>query len=284
VSGRRLVPVAATVLVIGVLVGGVVSSLAPDAAAASPDGTFRVVQWNVRQAVGEEGRVDPEVVSAAIEAVSIEAGGRTVVVLNEVARGWPLSGQLDLAAWMSYRLGMHLVWGPASGSQFGNLVLTRFPVADHEVVGLTKAGDYQGRSVVEAVLDLGGGRTVYVLGTHLQHRNGEEEHAVRLQEIDEILAHWAGAPATMLVGDLNPKQGDPEDGYPPRVPGEFEEIARLLAAGFTTAANLEACDPPTSNDNCSDYILSGPGLTQTAFVVGQNFGDHRMLVADVVGQ
>jgi endonuclease/exonuclease/phosphatase family metal-dependent hydrolase len=183
---------------------------------------------------------------------------------------------------MSYRLGMQMVWGSAAGPQFGNLVLSRFPVADSEVTTLTKAGNYQGRSLTEAVLDLGGGRTVSVLATHLQHRNGEKEHGVRLTEIDEILAHWAGAPGTMLVGDLNPKQGDAADGYPPRVPGEFEEIVKLLDAGFTTAQNLASCDPPTSNDNCSDYILAGPGLAQTHFVVGDDFGDHRMLTADVV--
>jgi endonuclease/exonuclease/phosphatase family metal-dependent hydrolase len=274
---------AGALLVIGALVGAVVAGLAPEVAAESPDGTFRVVQWNVRQAVGEDGRVDPEVVAAAIERAGIEAEGRAVVVLNEVARGWPLSGQLDLATWMSYRLGMHLVWGPAAGPQFGNLVLSRFPVAGSEVVALTRAGDYQGRSLVDAVFDLGGGRTVSVLATHLQHRNDAEAHRVRLVEIDEILAYWDGAPATMLVGDLNPRQGDAADGYPPRVPGEFEEIAGLLAAGFTTAGNLEACDPPTSNDNCSDYILAGPGLAETSFIVGDNFGDHRMLVADVTG-
>jgi endonuclease/exonuclease/phosphatase family metal-dependent hydrolase len=104
-----------------------------------------------------------------------------------------------------------------------------------------------------------------------------------MKEIDEILAHWNGAFSTVLVGDLNPKQGDPPE-YPPRVPGQFEEIARLLAAGFTTAQNLEACEPPTSNDNCSDYILVGPGLSQASFQVGPNFGDHQMLVAEVTGQ
>ena len=282
VSIRWVVVSAAAALVIGAVVGVVVSGLAPEVAAESPGGTFRVVQWNIRQAVGEDGRVDPEVTASAIEMVTIAAEGRTVVVLNEVARGWPLSGQLDLATWMSYRLGMHLVWGSAAGPQFGNLVLSRFPVAGSDVVALTHAGDLQGRSMVDAVLDLGGGRTISVLATHLQHRNGVEEHAARLQEIEEILAHWDGAAATMLVGDLNPKQGDAADGYPPRVPGDFEEIARLLAAGFTTAANLEACDPPTSNDNCSDYILAGPGLTETSFTVGDNFGDHRMLVAEVI--
>ena len=139
-----------------------------------------------------------------------------------------------------------------------------------------------GRSLVSAVLERGEGETVEVLATHLQHRNDPASMEARLEEIDRILEHWDEAPTTVLVGDLNPKQGDPPE-YPVRRPGEFEEIAILLEAGFTTAANLEACDPPTSNDNCSDYILVGPDLTQESLAVADLFGDHRMIVADITG-
>lgn len=86
----------------------------------------------------------------------------------------------------------------------------------------------------------------------------------------------------MLAGHLNSKQGDPPQ-YPMRRSGEFGEIAVLLEAGFTTAANLEACDPPASHDNCRDYVMADPGLTQESFVVADLFGDRRMLVAEVGG-
>jgi endonuclease/exonuclease/phosphatase family metal-dependent hydrolase len=183
---------------------------------------------------------------------------------------------------MSRRLGLHAVWGGAASPQAGNLVLSRFPVLASEVVTLPKAGNSMGRSFVFARLDRGGGETLDVLATHLQHRNDPASMEARLEEIDRILAYWDGAPATVLAGDLNPKQGDPPE-YPVRRPGEFEEIAALLEAGFTTAANLDACSPPTSNDNCSDYILVGPDLTEASYTVADPYGDHRMLVADVTG-
>ena len=118
------------------------------------------------------------------------------------------------------------------------------------------------------MLDLGGGRTISVLATHLQHRNGDEEHAARLKEIDEILAHWDGAVSTMLVGDLNPKQGDPARATRPGCRGSSRRSPGCSRPGSPRPSNLEACEPPTSNDNCSDYILVGPGLTQTSFPVG----------------
>ncbi|MBP1632939.1 MAG: endonuclease/exonuclease/phosphatase [Acidobacteria bacterium] len=271
--------VGGAMLVAGVLVGVSLAATSPSpAAVAAPDDSVRVLQWNVRYGVDEDGQLDPEAIADAIEA----RGEVDVVVLNEVARGWPLSGQLDLAAWMSRRLGLNAVWGAAAGRQAGNLVLTRYPVVASEVVALPKAGRSMGRSFVSATLDRGGDEALNLLATHLQHRNDPASMEARLAEIADLLEYWDGALSTVLAGDLNPRQGDPPE-YPVRRPGEFEEIALLLEEGFTTAANLEACDPPTSNDNCSDYILAGPGLTQESLVVAGLFADHRMLVADVGG-
>lgn len=271
---------AVVLLAAGVLTGALVAALAPDVTAESPTGEFRVVQWNVHQGIDDDGRLDPAAVAAVLDRVNREAQGRLVVVLNEVGRGWPLSGQLDLATWMSYRLGMRMAWGAASGPEFGNLVLTRFRIEASQVVTLTHWDDYQGRSLLDVTVDLGFGRAVSVLGTHLQHRNTPEAQAARMTEIGEILGHWAGAPATVLAGDLNPMQGEPGQG--PRVPGEFVEIATLLEAGFTTAGNLEECDPPTSNENCSDFILVSGDLTMRSLDVGVGFADHRILVAEVL--
>ncbi len=245
---------------------------------AAPDDSVRVLQWNVRYGVDEDGQLDPEAIADAIEA----QGDVDVIVLNEVGRGWPLSGQLDLAAWMSRRLGLNAVWGEAASQQAGNLLLSRYQIVTSEIVTLPKAGRSMGRSLVCAELNRGGDETLEVLATHLQHRNDPASMEARLEEVGRILEYWDGAPATVLAGDLNPKQGDPPE-YPVRRPGEFEEIARLLEAGFTTAANLEACDPPTSNNNCSDYILVSPDLTEQSLTVADLFADHRMVVADIGG-
>ena len=271
--------VSGAIIVAGVLVAVTLGATGTSPVAiAAPDDSVRVVQWNVRYGVNEDGQLDPEAIAEAIET----QGEVDVIVLNEVGRGWPLSGQLDLATWMSRRLGLNAVWGAAASQQAGNLLLTRYPVVEGEVVTLPKAGRSMGRSLVHATLERGGGGTLNVLATHLQHRNDPASMEARLEEIDRILHYWDGAPVTVLVGDLNPMQGDPPE-YPVRRPGEFEEIAMLLDAGFTTAANLEACDRPTSNDNCSDYILVGPDLTQQSLTVGDLFADHRMLVADIGG-
>ena len=258
------------------LVAGVLAITEPDTVAVRGN-DLRVVQWNVRQAVDDQGQLDPAAVADAIAA----QGPVDVVVLSEVARGWPLSGGLDLTEWLSRSLDLPFTWGPAAGGQFGNAVLSRSPVASSRVVTLPSVGRTQGRSATSIQLTLADGRSLRVIATHLQNNNDPESMDVRMAEVDRLVDLWGGEPDAIVVGDLNPKQGDPPD-YPPRIPGQYAEIDRLVDAGLTSAADLGDCSRPTSNDNCSDYIFTGAGLRTVSYEVVEVPGfDHRMLVADL---
>jgi endonuclease/exonuclease/phosphatase family metal-dependent hydrolase len=248
----------------------------PRPPSAAPD-VLRVVEWNVRQVVTIDGQLDPEAFAEALE----QGGRPDVVVLAEVARGWPLSGDLDFASWLSRRLNLRFVWGGAADGQFGNLVLSRLPILTSRAVPLPVSGRSQGRSLVRAELDLGSGQRLTLLATHLQHQNDAAAIDARRRELGVILQEWGKAPRTVLTGDLNPRQGDPP-AYPERQPGQFEEVRTLLDAGFTTAQDLAACSQPTSNRNCSDYVLVTPDLVQeTISVRDLELSDHRPVVATV---
>ncbi len=100
-------------------------------------------------------------------------------------------------------------------------------------------------------------------------------------EIERVIDLWGEQPLTVVAGDLNPEQGDPPD-YPPRVPERFDEIARLLDAGLQPTTDLTTCAAPTSNDNCSDYVLVTPDLEPVDYHLVDVPGfDHRMLVTDL---
>jgi len=269
--------VAAAALTAGVVVAAGLAATGVHTSTGPVPAALRVVEWNVRQGVGSDGNLDPDAIASVLE-----RGARPdIVVLPEVARGWPVSGDLDLASWLSRRLGLPFVWGPAADNQFGTLVLSRLPVTSVRLVRLPVAGSAQRRSAVRATLDLGRGRHLVVLATHLQHHNDQASMAARMREIDLVLREWGGAGPAILVGDLNPRQGDPP-GYPPRHPGEFAEVRALLAAGFVTAQDLAACPHPTSGRNCSDFVLVTPDLDQRAEVVnGVTSFDHRPVVSAV---
>src|SRR5690606_15887104 len=112
----------------------------------------RLLSWNVRYGRSGTGAPDPETIAATIEAVAPD-----VVVLQEVSRGWPIGGGVDLAEWLSRRLAMPYEWSPAADGQFGNVVLTRMPYTDVTARRLPFVQGPMQRSYLEVTLRLAGG-------------------------------------------------------------------------------------------------------------------------------
>src|SRR3989304_5564568 len=83
------------------------------------------------------------------------AGGRG-------APGWATTGTTDAVAWLSNRLEMPYVYGPAADGQFGNAVLSRFPIVDWAVGELPKSSGSRPRGSPLSLLDIGRGDTVRV--------------------------------------------------------------------------------------------------------------------------
>jgi endonuclease/exonuclease/phosphatase family metal-dependent hydrolase len=166
-------------------------------------GTFRLVAYNLDQAVDAQGRLDPEAAARAIEAQHAD-----VVALQSVGRGWPLSGTADLGSWLARRLGMRLVWGPAADQQFGNAVLSRLPVRATGTGRLPVGAGPQARGYVWARVDAGGGRTADVWSVELQHGAGRTR--TRLAELDRLLQAWSDAPHTVVAGNLDAAKAGPE--------------------------------------------------------------------------
>ena len=63
---------------------------------------------------------------------TIEAAQPDVVVIEELGRGWAVSGMTDEAEWLRHRLAMPYGWASANDNQFGNIVLR----ANAVIIGL----------------------------------------------------------------------------------------------------------------------------------------------------
>jgi hypothetical protein len=129
------------VTAVAVLAVGLASTGGTGTPAAVPGRPLRVVEWNIRQAVSRDGTLAPD----AIASVLRRGSPPDVVVLPETARGWPLSGDIDLASWLPRQLGVPYRWAPAADRQFGTLLLTRLPILGSGVIRLPVAGRSQGR-------------------------------------------------------------------------------------------------------------------------------------------
>lgn len=263
----------AAVALLGIVSASAIAATAPASPSASlataPDGSraLRVMTFNVDQGV-TEGQLDLEQLARHVESADPD-----VLVVEEVARGWSLSGMTDQADWLGRRLGMAYVWSPAADAQFGNIVLSRLPIDDARVLDLGRLAGTQARSFIVATIDVGGGEQVVVLGGHLQNGDAEAIHDERAASYRAILDAWGGRPRTILLGDLNT--------YPRQVPPGWPELDLPLGAGFRTSQDVDRCSVPTSNQNCPDWIFTSPDLPVAPVQIVVDRPDHRPIAATV---
>ena len=208
---------------------------------------------------------------------AIEASGAEVVALQEVSRGWYVNGSTDMLAWLQRRLRMpHARFAGASDPIWGNAVLSRYQILSGEVTRLPREGVPLRRNALGVELDLGEGRRLRVVVTHLHHVEGADGARVRLAQLPRLLQAEAGPEATVLMGDFNAEPGS-------------AEIAHVRAAGLTdafVAAGGRPADertwPSDRPDRRIDYIWLSAGLEASDFAAtSSTASDHRGIAVTV---
>lgn len=164
----------------------------------------RVMTFNIRHALGLDGQVSLERVARVLEGVDI-------AFLSEVDRFWLRSGLRDQPAVLQELTGMpYAFYAPAlnlpgPSRQYGNLLLSRFPILDAQAVPLPRPQGAEARVMIEARLDVHG-EEWFVAGVHL----GLDREERRLQ-VEAIQARAAAAgPHRVLLGDFNATLEAPE--------------------------------------------------------------------------
>jgi endonuclease/exonuclease/phosphatase family metal-dependent hydrolase len=230
----------------------------------------RIVTYNIHGAVNVDGQVDPEMTARVIEAQDPD-----VVLLQEIARGWPIFGGIDAAEWLSRRLEMPYLYVPAADEQFGNAVLSRLPVRATTSGELPFGEGPQQRSYLALLLDAGGGQELSVIATHLQESSGDPE--TRERQILSLLEVWGGASPAIIAGDMN-MQPDEDD------------LQLFLEAGLVSVQDEigDPCEPtafePKPDEPCDrpDWIFATPDLGLSAFVIVESAAsDHLPLAVTV---
>ena len=202
----------------------------PDTGSADFDG-LRVVTYNIRQGFGVEGRFDLEAV-----AQTLEENPADVIALQEVGRGWVISGSADTLTWLSQRLDMPYVYGAGAGDLWGNATLTRLPMRS-TVHHFDNPGRIP-RGAVKSEIDTAG-QTYTVINSHLDH--AIDGGPTREAQARTLLDIWGGRTHTVLAGDLNAEADersmqllgqvgflDPDAGGPPTFPADGERIDYVL--------------------------------------------------------
>lgn len=164
------------------------------AAGAAMTRPLRVATWNIHGGIGADGRYAPARVVDVLKEIDAD-----VVALQEVASEEEHASFLaDLERDTGYRVVAGLL-RQRHGTDFGNAVLSRFPVRSVEHLDLA-VDHYEPRGALDVCLDVGLQPLLRVVATHLGLRPGERREQVRriLANVERESPH-----PTLLMGDLN---------------------------------------------------------------------------------
>ncbi len=227
-------------------------------------GPFRLVDWNIHSALNGDGQIDPGAIRDFVAAEQPD-----VVVLQEIARGWPIAGDTDLAEFLSRELDLPYRWAPAADGQFGNVVLSRLPVLESDWARLPYGEGPQHRSYVRVVLDGGGGRTITVIGAHLQ--DGDRTSTLEGQ-IRTLLDVWGGGLATVIAGDMNMQPTEASVSL-------FTDTGLVSAQDAAGMGRASTSRDPNFPGDRPDWIFLTPDLRCEPFAIdAAEASDHLPLV------
>lgn len=165
--------------------------------------TFRVMTYNIHHGAGLDGKVDLERIAEVIKREQAD-----IVALQEVDKGVERTARRDCPAELAALTGMSCVFSNNfryQGGEYGNAVLTRFPVKrwTNRHYQMLRPGEQRG--LLQVVLDVRGRELVF-LDTHVDYRGDDAERLSNAVEILEAIQACRGRPM-ILCGDFNDTPG-----------------------------------------------------------------------------
>ena len=258
---------AATLMAALVLAGPAALRAPADPGAPREDGSLRIVLANVHYGYDVEGR------QRALEVADLLADlDADIIALNEIDRGWFISGNPDLLTTYQLATGLTPIFAPATDEVWGNAVLTRLPVLEVQRSRLPRGRDPLTRSALTVVVELPDGSPLGVVVTHLS--NVDRQGDTRLPQAQSLAAIVARLRergiSAVVAGDLNARPGDPELD----VLGDLGLLSALPEGRMTfpdVAARVQI-----------DHVLLPPGWEAVdATTLATGLSDHRFVAADI---
>jgi endonuclease/exonuclease/phosphatase family metal-dependent hydrolase len=235
-----------------------------------------VVTFNIHSAL--HGRaVEISQIAAELEALKPD-----VVLLQEVDAHRGYSGWVDMPAVLSgaldmtYAYGVNVVGQTTSHgqSQYGTLVLARFPILSKSNTSLVNERGLQQRGLLKVVLDVGG-TDLSVYNTHLENGTSSGSHVdLRTRQAEQAAAIIGSDPNPVILGgDFNSGPGS----------AAMNAFARVVSdpwprVGLGSPASHGAPHPTIR----IDYLLQrGDALTPVRAQIGSTaVSDHEPVITD----
>jgi endonuclease/exonuclease/phosphatase family metal-dependent hydrolase len=161
--------------------------------------SLRVLTYNIHHGEGTDRKLDLERIAKVIADAQPD-----LVAVQEVDHKTKRTGGVDQTAELAKLTKLHGKFGKAidfQGGQYGQAVLSKFPIREFKVHELPNEGEREQRVAVAAEVQLGeGGPTLLFVSTHLDHERDDlrQKQAAKLDELFGKIK-----PPVILAGDLN---------------------------------------------------------------------------------
>jgi len=231
---------------------------------------FRVMTYNIHHGEGLDGRVDTARIAELIKQERAD-----IVALQEVDKGVRRTALRDLTAELATLTGMTGVFSNNfhfQGGEYGNAVLTRFPIKRWSNRHYQMIRPNEQRGILQLTLDVHGRELVF-MNTHIDSRADDAERWLNVGEM-EILAKAHNDTPVILCGDFN---NQPKGRVHERLSQTFSDTWMQVGQGdgFTFPANKP--------DRRIDYIwFTRPDVLtpRKAWLPKTEASDHLPLVAE----
>jgi endonuclease/exonuclease/phosphatase family metal-dependent hydrolase len=226
--------------------------------------------YNIHHGEGVDRRVDLQRIADLIKREQAD-----IVALQEVDKGVQRTGRRDCPAELAALTGMTCVFSNNfhyQGGEYGNAVLTRFPVKrwTNRHYNMLRPGEQRG--LLQVVLDVHGRELVF-LDTHVDYRGDDAERLLNAAEILEAIQAYRGQP-TILCGDFNDTPGS----------RTHQKIASAFRDAWAAAGTGEGFTIPAEQPRKRiDYIWLGkePSLdVLRVWVPPSEASDHLPVVGE----
>jgi len=238
---------------------------------ATPVVTFRVMTYNIHHGAGLDGKVDLKRIAELITREQAD-----IVALQEVDKGVQRTARRDCPAELAALTGMTCVFSNNynfQGGEYGNAVLTRFPVKQRSNRHYKMLRPDEQRGLLQLVLDIRG-RPLVFMDTHIDYRPDDTERLANVAEILEVVQACRGRPI-ILCGDFNDTPDSPV----------HAKLAQAFTDAWSAAGTGEGLTIPAEKPRKRiDFIWlsKDSGLEPVRVWVPQSAAsDHLPVVAEI---
>lgn len=193
-----------------------------------------------------------------------------LVALQEVDQLTERSGHVDVLAVLKEKTGLYGVFVKTfnyQGGEFGDAILSRFPIIETKTFHLPSRPEYEPRVMMMISCVNDKGDTLHFYNTHLDHHGEDSDRPMQMEKIVSVIKN--DEHKVILAGDFNCQPGS--------IP--LNQLDKLLKRSPSTENTYPSDKPESMIDHIYYTDMRGITLCKLNVIDERMASDHRPVIA-----